>query len=93
MHINKRIMNGDMTYICERIAKTYIETGRTMRSLAKLYRCSVTSIYRYLKEYSQQYLDWDLYRQVNLRSTLNKQEVYLLGQSENRYSSALGGMD
>lgn len=90
---NKRIMSGSMESICERIATTYIETGRTMRSLAKLYKCSSTTICRYLNEYASDHLNYDLYRAVRYRAKLNREEVYEYGQSENRYSDQVGSLD
>lgn len=93
MKEHKRIMNGSKTYVVERICRTYIETGRTVRSLARLYNCSKSSIGRYIKDYAEDNVDRDLYRQVRRRADLNKQEVYEFGCSENRNSDMLGSMD
>lgn len=93
MKEHKRIMNGSKAYIVERICRTYVETGRTVRSLARLYNCSKTSIERYINEYAQDTIDRDLYCQVRRRAIQNKQEVYEFGCSENRNSDMLGSMD
>lgn len=87
------MIKGSMQYKCERICRTYIETGRTMRSLAQQYKCDVHTIYRYLTDYAINYIDYDLYRQVRERAKQNMKEVYYFGQSENRYSDELGSMD
>lgn len=87
------MIKGSMLYKCERIATTYIETGRTMRSLASQYKCDVHTIHRYLHDYAMKYLSYDVYQQIKARAKQNMQEVYYLGQSENRYSDELGSMD
>lgn len=90
---NGRIMDGSKDYICERICKTYIETGRTIRSLAKFYGCSKSTINNYLNKYARDCVNYDLYSSVKFRANQNMQEVYRLGQSENRYSDQHGSMD
>ena len=86
-------IKGDKEYKCIRICTTYIETGRTIRSLAKLYNCSKTTIHRYLNEYARKLVPYDLYQSVLRRSVENMYERYNLGCSENRYSDELGSMD
>ena len=86
-------INGSKEYICERICKTYIETGRTVRSLAKHYDCGKSTIGNYLFKYAKDLVSSDLYRQVRNRAKWNMQEKYELGQSENRYSDCYGSMD
>ena len=92
-HKNGRIMDGSKEYICERICRTYVETGRTVRSLALQYKCSKSTIHNYLSMYAKDYLDYDLYKRVRRRATQNRREVYEFGQSENRYSEEYGSMD
>lgn len=92
-YTNGRIMDGSMDYICERIATTYIETGRTMRSLASEYRCSPATICNYLNKYARNHLPYDMYKQVQSRARLNKNEAYENGRSENYYSDELGSLD
>lgn len=86
-------INGSIQYKCERICRTYVETGRTMRDLAKQYKCDVHTIYRYLTDYAYKYVNYNLYLQVRERAKQNMKEVYYFGQSNNRYSSQLGSMD
>lgn len=90
---NGRIMDGSKEYICERICRTYIETGRTIRSLAKMYGCSKSTIHNYLSNYASDCVNYDLYMAVQRRAKQNMQEVYEFGQSENRYSDQYGSMD
>lgn len=90
---NNRILDGSLDYICERIATAYVETGRTMRSLAAEYKCSPATICNYLNKYASNHLSYDLYQRVRNRAKWNMQETYMLGQSENRYSDQLGSMD
>lgn len=90
---NHRIMEGSKEYICERICTTYVETGRTVRSLAKLYKCSKSTIHNYLHNYALDCVSYDLYRQVQARAKQNLLEVYELGCSENRNSDQYGSMD
>jgi hypothetical protein len=90
---NGRIMDGSKEYICERICRTYIETGRTVRSLAGLYGCSKSTIHNYLSKYASDCVSYGLNRAVRSRAKQNKLEVYEFGQSENRYSDQYGSMD
>lgn len=89
----RRIMPGSKEYICERICTTYIETGRTVRSLAKLYGCSKSSIGRYINDYAREIVNYDLYDSVKRRAKQNMEEVYQFGQSENKNSDMLGSLD
>ncbi|MEG1565385.1 MAG: hypothetical protein RR342_01420 [Bacilli bacterium] len=89
----KRILNGSKEYICERICTTYIETGRTMKSLAGLYRCSKTSIHRYLTTYARECVSYDLYKQVQSRIRQNLEERNNFGRSGNCYNDSYGSMD
>ena len=89
----KRIMPGSKEYICERICTTYVETGRTIRSLAKLYGCSKSSIGRYINDYARDIVNYDLYDSVKRRAKQNMEEVYQFGQSENKNSDMLGSLD
>lgn len=86
-------MDGSKEYICERICTCYVETGRTIRSLAKFYKCSKTTIHNYLHKYAADCVNYDLYQAVKRRAKQNMQEVYELGCSENRNSDAYGSMD
>ena len=88
-----RKIDGSKEYICERICKTYIETGRTIRSLAEYYGISKSMVGKYLKDYAQDLVPHDLYRKVRARAKQNMSEVYELGCSENRYSDEHGSMD
>ena len=92
-YTNGRIMDGSLDYICERIATTYIETGRTMRSLASEYRCIPATICNYLNKYARNHLPYDMYKQVQSRARLNKNEAYENGRRENYSSDALGSLD
>lgn len=84
---------GDKEYKCLRICTTYIETGRPIRNLARHYKCSKSTIGKYLKDYAQDLIPSDMYQQVRNRAKQNKLEVYMLGCSENRYSEQYGSMD
>ena len=86
-------ISGSKQYKCLRICTTYISTGRTMQSLADQYKCSKSTIWRYLREYAYEIVDYDMYKAVEDRIKQNKREVYEWGQSINRYSSQLGDMD
>ena len=86
-------INGDKSYICERICRTYIETSRTVRSLAKHYGCSKSTIHNYLTKYASDLVDYSLLQKVRNTARQNMMEVYLYGQSENRYSDQYGSMD
>lgn len=86
-------IQGDKEYKCLRICTTYVETGRTVRSLAAYYKCSKSTIHNYLMKYAQDNVSYDLYSQVRKRAKQNLAEVYELGCSENRYSDAYGSMD
>ena len=86
-------IEGSMQYKCERICTTYIETGRTIRSLADFYGCSKSTISNYLGKWAEKYVSYDLYKQARERAKLNMAETYYYGQSENRNSSAVGSMD
>ena len=88
-----RIMDASKDYICERICKTYVETGRTVRSLASLYNCSKSTVHNYLHKYAQDCVSFELYKQVQARAKQNLAEVYEIGRSENRDSDAMGSMD
>lgn len=87
------MIKGSMQYKCERICTTYIETGRTIRSLAKSYKCSKTTLHNYLSKWAEKYVSYDLYQQVRQRAALNMKETYMFGRSENYDSSQLGSMD
>lgn len=87
------MISGSMQYKCERICMTYIETGRTIRSLANLYKCSKSTIHNYLFKWAKKYVSYDLYQQVRQRAKQNMQETYYFGKSENSESSAVGSMD
>lgn len=80
-------------YLCERICRMYIETGRTIRSLATYFHMSKSDVGRYLKNYSSDLVSYDLKSQVEKRAKQNMLEVYQLGCSENRYSDQLGSME
>lgn len=86
-------ITGSKEYICERICRTYVETGRTCRSLAKLYGCSKSTIGNYLFKYSSDLVPYELYNRVRKRARQNMKEVYYFGCSENRYSDEHGSMD
>lgn len=92
-YTNGRIMDGSKEYICERICRTYVETGRTVRSLASFYGCSKSTISNYLFRYAADCVPYELYQAVKRRAKQNMQETYYLGQSENRYSDECGSMD
>lgn len=85
-------IKGSREYICERICTTYVETGRTVRSLARHYGTSKSTIGYWLKR-ARDLVSYDLYQAVKWRARQNRQEVYELGQSENRYSDSYGSMD
>ena len=84
---------GDREYICIRICTAYIETGRTVRSLAKMYECSKSTIHNYLYQYAKDYVNYDMYQSVRARAKQNMLEVYHLGQSENRFSDMHSSLD
>lgn len=90
---NGRILEGSLDAICERIATAYIETGRTMRSLASDYKCSPSTICNYLNKYAADHLPYSMNRQIRNRAKWNMQETYMYGQSENRYSDQVGSLD
>ena len=52
---------GSRAECCERILTTYIETGRSVRSLAKLYGCSKSTIGRYINEYAMEFVPSHMY--------------------------------
>lgn len=52
---------GGMATVCERILSTYIETGRSVRSLAAFYGCSKSTIGRYIKDYAERLAPYELY--------------------------------
>ena len=84
---------GDKAYKCLRICTAYVETGRTIRSLAKQYNCSKTTIGRYLHDYAADLVDYSLYQSVKSRAKQNMKEVYYCGRSENAYSDELSSLD
>jgi len=86
-------ISGSKEYICERICKTYIETGRTVRSLALHYDCGKSTIGNYLFKYAKDLVSSDLYKQVRYRAKGNMEETYYFGASINRYSDEYGSMD
>lgn len=86
-------IQGGMEYKCIRICTTYVETGRTVRSLAEYYKCSKSTIHNYLMKYARNFVPYDLFQKVRKRAEQNMLEVYMLGQSENRYSDEYGSMD
>ena len=86
-------IQGDKEYKCIRICTTYVETGRTVRSLARLYKCSKSTLHNYLCKYAQDLVPYDLFKQVRKRAKQNMAEVYELGCSENRWSDQYGSMD
>lgn len=59
---NLERMGGKAT-VCERILTTYIETGRSIRSLAAFYGCSKSTIGRYIKDYAEDCAPYSLYEQ------------------------------
>ena len=86
-------ITGSKEYICERICRTYVETGRTCRSLAKHYGCGKSTIGNYLFRYSADLVPYELRKAVLERARQNKLEFYELGRSENCYSDEYGSMD
>ena len=86
-------MKGSMQYKTERICRTYIETGRTIRSLADLYKLSKSTIGKYLLNYASKYVDYDLFTQVRERAKQNLNERNQFGRSLNYDSSMVGSMD
>lgn len=90
---NRRIMNASKEAICERICTTYIETRRTVRSLAALYGCSKSTIHRYLHNYAQDCVSYDLYRSVQTVARDNTEEAWFQGESSNRWSDKVGSYD
>lgn len=56
----------------ERIVTTYIETGRSVRSLAGLYGCSKSTIGRYINEYAQQEAPHYLYQMARDQAAHNR---------------------
>lgn len=62
---------GSMETVCERILTTYVDTGRSVRSLAALYRCSKSTIGRYIKDYAEDLVPYSLYKQGRLEAKLH----------------------
>ena len=86
-------IQGDKEYKCIRICTTYVEKGRTVRSLANVYRCRKSTSGNCLNKYAQDNVPYELFKQVRERAKQNMLEVYELGCSENRLSDAHGSMD
>lgn len=87
------IDKSNKEYLCERICRMYVETGRTVRSLAQHFHMSKSQVGRYLKNYSSDLIPYDLKQQVESRARQNMIETYQLGCSENRWSDQLGSME
>lgn len=84
---------GTKSEVVERIITTYIETGRSVRSLAKMYGCSKSTIGRYVCEYARELCPYDLYskaRQVAVRNLCKRPENY---EEMMYYDSLLGSLD
>ena len=86
-------IKGSKEYKCKRICTMYVETGRTMESLAKYYSCSRSHIGRYLLDYARDYVDYDLFKKVRQRALQNKQEVCWYGKSLNHNSDEIGSLE
>lgn len=86
-------MDASKEAICERICTTYVETGRTVRSLAGLYGCSKSTIHNYLHKYAQDCVSYSLWRDVRRTAKENMQQVYEYGSSNNRNSEDVGSYD
>lgn len=78
-------MGGKGT-VCERIVTTYLETGKSVRDLAKQYGCSKSTIGKYLNEYAYECLPYNVYMQVRRHAKENR----MLGSTG---SDALGSLD
>lgn len=87
------IDKSNKEYLCERICRMYVETGRTIRSLATYFKMSKSELGRYLKNYSSDLVSYDLKSQVEKRAKQNVREVYEFGCSENKYSDEIGSME
>lgn len=62
-NFNLARMGGKAT-VCERILTTYIETGRSVRSLAAFYGCSKSTVGRYIKDYAEVEAPYHLYEKA-----------------------------
>ena len=86
-------IKGSKEYKCKRICTMYVETGRTIESLAKYYDCSKSSIGRYLLDYAIDYVDYDLFKKVRERALQNRREVCWYGKSLKHNSDAIGSLE
>lgn len=77
---------GSMEAVCERIVTTYIETGRSVRSLAQLYGVSKSTIGRYINEYARDNVNYNLFQQARRQAKINRSQ----GADEN---DLMGSMD
>lgn len=87
------IDKSNKEHLCERICRMYVETGRTVRSLAKYFKMSKSELGRYLHDYSSDLVSYDLKSQVEKRAKQNMAEVYEFGCSENRFNDSIGSME
>lgn len=72
IHRNPRLERmGSKCEVAERIVTTYLETGRSVRSLATLYGCSKSTIGRYINEYARDLLPYSMYSRARYQAMCN----------------------
>lgn len=62
---------GSKVSCVERILTTYVETGRSVRSLAAFYGCSKSTIGRYINEYAREEMSYHMYEQARRQARAN----------------------
>lgn len=62
---------GSKVSCVERILTTYVETGRSVRSLAAFYGCSKSTIGRYINEYAREEMSYHMYAQARRQARAN----------------------
>ena len=71
VHRNPKLERmGSKAEVCERILTTYIETKRSVRSLARMYGCSKSTVGRYIKQYAMDLMPYSMYEEA--RKVANK---------------------
>lgn len=68
----KLVRMGSQEAVCERIITAYIETGRSVRSLASYYGVSKSTIGRYIKDYAAELMPFYVYQNARKQAKWNR---------------------